>query len=177
MKLSGDHQGRSVSPFLEFLINQSKRKDVNSTSQKSDPCMTTNCYCCIDTYAGKLKNQLQENSQNTTRVKQMRSLRNLSGTFQKDSSFDAALIQAQIMNVLATFLTLSQASGKLESTRQTPRRKEAHGGNAILTEPRKQLTPQELAKYPVYLTKRALRKEDDRPRALLFSRCVYLSVT
>lgn len=69
MKLSGDHQGRSVSPFLEFLIKPGvKRKDVNSTSQKSDPCMTTNCYCCIDTYAGKLKNQLQEIVRNKLHV-------------------------------------------------------------------------------------------------------------
>ena len=60
MKLSGDQQGRGVSPFLELLIKPGvKRKYVNSTSQKSDPCTTTNCYYCTDTYAGKSKNQLQ----------------------------------------------------------------------------------------------------------------------
>ena len=62
MKLSGDHQGRGVSPFLEFLIKPGvKRKDVNSTSQKSDPCMTTNCYYCIDTYAGEIKEPTSRN--------------------------------------------------------------------------------------------------------------------
>lgn len=83
MKLAVDHQGRGVSPFLKFLIKPGvKRKDVNSTSQKSDPCMTTNCYYCIDTYAGEIKEPTSRNSQKQiTRAKQMRSLRNLEWYF------------------------------------------------------------------------------------------------
>lgn len=64
MKLSGDQQGRGVSPFLELLIKpRVKRKDVNSTSQKSDPCATTNCCYCTDTYAGEIKEPTSSNSQ------------------------------------------------------------------------------------------------------------------